>query len=101
MLSRGIAPSLDGALLRHTTRAFQKQLLTFSPTQPTDGTSLLCHCSTSSYRTSPRGGAQQFSCTRPSRDTTLDATPLTSPATIARNRENFTEQRSTPSSAPW
>src|SRR6266550_4550746 len=91
MLSRGIAPSLDGALFRHTTRAFQKQLLTLSPTQPADGTSILCHCSTSSYRTSPRGCAQQFSCIRPSRDTTLDATPLRWTAPVVRNRGNITD----------
>src|SRR5207244_11337690 len=92
MLSRGIAPSLDGALLRHTTRAFQKQLLTFSPTQPTDGTSILCHCSTSSYRTSPRGCAQQFSCIRPSRVTTLDATTLRWTATDVKIRGYKTDQ---------
>src|SRR6266849_2070942 len=71
MLSRRITPSLDGAFFCHTARAFQKQLLTLSPTQPTDGTAILCHCSTSGYRTSPPGCAQQFSCIRLSRHTPL------------------------------
>ena len=43
MLRWGIAPTFDGTLLRHTASALEKELFTFSPTQPTDGTAILCH----------------------------------------------------------
>jgi hypothetical protein len=44
MLARRIAPTLDRALLRHTARAFQKQLFTLSPTESAHRTTILCHC---------------------------------------------------------
>src|SRR4030066_770969 len=81
-----MAPPLNSALLCHTTRALEKQLLTLSPTQPTNGTAILCHCSTSGYRTSPHGCAQQFSWIRLFRYTPLYATPLRGTAPVVRNR---------------
>ena len=41
-----IAPALNRALLSHTTRAFQKELLALSPTQPADRPSIFCHAPT-------------------------------------------------------
>jgi hypothetical protein len=43
MLAGRIAPALDGTLFRHAARAFQKQFLAFTATQPTDWTAILCH----------------------------------------------------------
>jgi hypothetical protein len=44
MLARRITPAFYGAFLRHTARALEKKLLTFSPTQSTNRTTILCHC---------------------------------------------------------
>src|SRR5262245_13262711 len=90
MLPRRVAPPLNGALLCHTARAFQKQLLTLSSTQPTNGTAILCHCSTSGYRTSPCGCAYHFSCLRLSQLAPLNATPLRWTASVMRDRGHIT-----------
>src|SRR5512147_669106 len=58
MLPRRIAATFDGTFFGHTARAFQKQFLALSPTQPTDRTAILSHFSTSGYRTHPQGWVQ-------------------------------------------
>src|SRR3982074_3670213 len=91
MLSGRIAPPLNGAFLCHTARAFQKQFLTLSPTQPTDGTEILCHCSTSGYRTSPhKRRVQQFSCIQLSQHLPLHTPSFRWTAPVVRNRGDIT-----------
>lgn len=92
VLAGRIAPPLDGALFCHAARTFEKQFLTFSPTEPTDGTAILCHFSTSSCRRHALAHVQNRYSIRRSVPHDLYTPSFRRAAAIMRNRRHITDQ---------